>query len=370
MEKLHIDILGPLTTTTRGNKYIFVMIDQFTKWIELGPLPDQTAESVAKSLVDNFISRFGTPKMIISDQGANFGSQLFLAICELLQVAKKRTSPYRPSANGQVERSNRTILQLLRSYSKNHHQWDECLQQLASAIRSTVHRQTGATPNKIMLGREVEGPLDLMIGGQESKFVEGEGSYVKKLTATLETTHALARSNLKNSQRRQKRDYDLNSKQSSYEAGDLVYEINSASKVGVCQKLEKIWKGPLLVRKVLSPLLYVVKGQRKERVVHHDRLKICRDRVIPTWMLRMRNEFFRKEQQEEEDSGIGEIHEEETLGLETLFQELIPKKVRDESGERSKLLKDSLLVIPEAAKVTQRGRVVKKPLHLKDDYVC
>ena len=51
MEKLHIDILGPLTTTTRCNKYIFVMIDQFTKWIELGPLPDQTAESVAKSLV-------------------------------------------------------------------------------------------------------------------------------------------------------------------------------------------------------------------------------------------------------------------------------------------------------------------------------
>ena len=82
MEKVHIDILGPLTTTTQGNKYVFVMIDQFTKWIELEALSDQTAESVAKSLVDSFVSRFGVPKMIISDQGANFVSQMFLSVCE------------------------------------------------------------------------------------------------------------------------------------------------------------------------------------------------------------------------------------------------------------------------------------------------
>ena len=96
---------------------------------------------------------------MISDQGANFTSQLFLSICQLLQVTEKRKSPYRPSANGQVERSNRTILQLLRCYAKEQNQWDECLPQIGAAIRATVYRQKGFTPNQMMLGREVDGPL-------------------------------------------------------------------------------------------------------------------------------------------------------------------------------------------------------------------
>lgn len=368
MEKVHIDILGPLTTTTKGNKYVFVMIDQFTKWIELEALSDQTAESVAKSLVDSFISRFGTPKMIISDQGANFVSQLFLSVCELLQVAKKRTSPYRPSANGQVERSNRTILQLLRSYVQNHHKWDQDLQQLAGAIRSTIHRQTGFTPNKMMLGREVQGPLELMIGTEVASD-ENEGTYVQELSSALEQTHELARRSLQNAQMRQKREYDANSKQLSYEPGDLVYEINSASKIGISQKLQKIWKGPLLVVKVLSPWLYVVKGRRKERVVHHDRLKVCRDREIPLWMMRMRNDFFKAEQQgevweREEDYG------EETLGLEKLFQECVPTRGRREKETQGDEIRDIPEVLPEVPKITQRGRRVNKPSHLRNDYIC
>ena len=96
VERIHMDILGPLVESKNKNKYILVIIDQFTKWIEFFPLPDQSAETIAKTAVDGFISRFGCPIQIHTDQGKNFTGNLFIELCKLLEIAKTRTTPYRP----------------------------------------------------------------------------------------------------------------------------------------------------------------------------------------------------------------------------------------------------------------------------------
>jgi hypothetical protein len=70
MERIALDILGPLPLTTKGNKYILVVTDQFTKWTEAFAIPDQEAKTIATTLVNEFISRFGTPLQIHTDQGA------------------------------------------------------------------------------------------------------------------------------------------------------------------------------------------------------------------------------------------------------------------------------------------------------------
>ena len=90
--------------------------DQFTKWLECFPLPLQNADEVAKYMVDGFISRFGCPIEIHTDQGKNLDEILFASVCQLLQIAKTRTTPYRPSCNGQVEQNNGTLLQLIRCF--------------------------------------------------------------------------------------------------------------------------------------------------------------------------------------------------------------------------------------------------------------
>ena len=87
---------------------MLVVVDQFT-WVECYALADQTAERVARALVSEFIGRFGCPLELHSDQGRNFESRMFKEVCDLLKIVKTRTTPYRPSANGQVERMNRTI---------------------------------------------------------------------------------------------------------------------------------------------------------------------------------------------------------------------------------------------------------------------
>ena len=108
LDRVHIDILGPITTSENGNHYVLMLVDQFTKWLECWPLPNQTAEIVASRVVKGFISRFGCPLEIHSDQGSNFDSALFKSVCNLLEITKTHTTPYRPSANGQMERYNRT----------------------------------------------------------------------------------------------------------------------------------------------------------------------------------------------------------------------------------------------------------------------
>ena len=295
MERVHVDILGPFTPSSQGNQYVLMLVDQFTKWLECYPLPNQTAESVAKCVVDGFISRFGCPLEIHTDQGKNFDGKLFLSVCELLQIAKTRTMPYHPCSNGQVERYNRTLLQLIRCFLKGNQQdWDQYLQQLAGAIRSTVNRQTGFTPNLMMLGREVMLPVHLLIGEIETQGL-APAEYVKRLRSVLRNVHTLARDKLESSQCRQKRDYDLRLKTNTYEPRDIVYQLDSAKKVGQSSKLWQVWKGPLLVLEVLSPVLFKVANQRKAYVIHHDRLKPCDDRNIPLWLNRMRNQVLNNE---------------------------------------------------------------------------
>ena len=293
MERVHLDILGPFTPSEQGNVYILVMIDQFTKWIECVALPDAKAERVAQEFLIHFVVTFGCPLEVHTDQGSNFNSNLFRSFCDLFDIVKTRTTPYHPSSNGQVERVNRTLLQMIRCYIEGRvRQWDKDLSLLVMALHATENRSTGFTPNMMMLGREVMTPIDLMMGTAQvnlEKFKPAE--WVDLLLKTLADTHAFARQELRATQYRQKRDYDLRIQVRKYEVGDLVYMKDDATKVGESKKLRPPWKGPYVVVKS-DPPLYTVRGRKGDSIIHHDRLKKCLDREVPIWLRRARNRLF------------------------------------------------------------------------------
>ena len=79
---------------------MLVVVDQFSKWVECNALSDQTAERVVRTLVSEFIGRFGCPLELHSNQGRNFESRMFKEVCDLLKIDKTRTTSYRPTANG------------------------------------------------------------------------------------------------------------------------------------------------------------------------------------------------------------------------------------------------------------------------------
>ena len=111
MERLAIDILGPLIQSKQGNKYILIAAGYFIKWVEAYPLVNQEAVTVAEVLIREFISRFGVPLSLILhfDQGRNFESAVFSEMCKLLRVAKTRTTLLNPQSDGMVEHFNRTL---------------------------------------------------------------------------------------------------------------------------------------------------------------------------------------------------------------------------------------------------------------------
>ena len=294
MEWVHMDILGPFPPSESGNRYILLMVDQFTKWVEIHPIPDQTAERMARIAVDQFFSRFGAPLQIHTDQGKNFDGHVMKALCSLYCITKTRTTPYHPSSNGQAEHYNRLLLQLIRCFWRAREKtWDADLQLLAGAIRAMKNRTTGFSANMMMLGTEVSQPIDVLFGAA----LRGEGSqdpgiYLKHLREVLQEVHALAATKLRSKMHYQKWTYDLKLQEHHYEVGDLVFRRREARKVGSSKKLNTVWIGPLLVVEVINPVLYRVHDRKWHYVLHHDLLKCCEDRVVPLWIRKMCHELM------------------------------------------------------------------------------
>ncbi|KAI5733986.1 hypothetical protein M8J77_001075 [Diaphorina citri] len=106
--RVHIDIVGPLPPS-KGCVYMLTCVDRYTRWLEAYPLPDQTAETVAQAFFNGWISRFGTPQYLVTDQGRNFMSALFKEVSALLGIELKNTTAYHPQCNGLIERYHRTL---------------------------------------------------------------------------------------------------------------------------------------------------------------------------------------------------------------------------------------------------------------------
>ncbi len=290
MEKVALDILGPLPLTQLGNRYVLVIMDCFSKWTEAVALPDQEAATVAKAFVDNFVCRFGTPLQVHTDQGSNFESQLFQDLCSWLQIHKTRTSGMRPQSNGGVERFNRTLEVMLTMYCENDQRtWDIYLPQVLMAYRSSVHAATGKTPNMMVFGRDVVLPMQAVIGRPEKDDPDVDvDEYVCTLQDRLEQAHRHARESLKKTSDYQKRHYDLRSREKTLKAGQAVWVHHPRRRVGVCQKLTSSWKGPYLILKKLDDVTYLVKRSMKQpaKVFHADRLLLYKGRNLPMWIVR------------------------------------------------------------------------------------
>ena len=288
LERIAIDILGPLPKTRRGNRFVVVIADYFTKWAEAFALPDQEAITVAKVVVEEFVCRFGTPRQLHTDRGSNFESHLFQEVCRLLNIDKTRTTSRRPQSDGMVERFNRTLATMLTMYAeKDQRSWDEHLPYVMLAYRSSVHDSTGFSPNRMMLGREVELPLQTVVGMPEpEEQYTDPGNYVDLLQERLVSAHEEARKHLKRSAIQQKRYYDHRACQRpQFAIGDPVWLYNPTQRKGVCRKLTSQWKGPYVVTQQLGDVNYMIQRSARKPpfMVHMDKLKVYEGEDPPQW---------------------------------------------------------------------------------------
>ena len=278
-EIVGVDIVGPLPETPRGNRYILVMVDLFTKWCEAVPIAATDAETTAQAIVENWVCRWGAPEQLHSDRGSNFESVIVGELCHLLDTRKSRTTAYHPQGNGQVERTNRSIKTLLKAFTDEHstREWDRALSRCLLAYRSTVHVSTGYSPHSMVTGREMRLPLDLTVPSCATERMLST-AYGVKLRRDVQRAHELARMHLESAHRHQRDYYDKKAFGSPVQPGQLVYVHRPTPPPGMPPKLYKEWVGPFVVEEVYSDSTCRVRDPDRPSsttTVHFNRLKLA-----------------------------------------------------------------------------------------------
>lgn len=158
---VHIDIVGPLSPSD-GYMYCLTCIDRYTNWMEAIPIRNITAENVAKSFYDHWVTRFGVPANLVTDQGRQFESQLFKELSALCGVNLKRTTPYHPQCNGKIERLHRTIKTAIRAH--NSIKWTDVLPTVLLGLRSSLREDSNSSIAQMLYGTHIRLPGEFFIG--------------------------------------------------------------------------------------------------------------------------------------------------------------------------------------------------------------
>ena len=282
MERIADDILGELPKTNDGNKYILVISDYFTKWTEAHAMPNMEVSTVADIIVREVATRFGVPTTIHSDQGSQFESELFTEMCQLLQINKTKTTPYYPKSDGMVERFNKTLAPMLSSSVNEHHtNWDILLPYVMMAYISAEHETTGCTPNRLMLGREVTTPLDLIYEPPIASKSVPRNSRAWELQDRIKEAHRIVQEHVEGEILRQEK-YHQQLRWEQFSKGDKVLVYFPIRKPGRRPKFTSDWRGPFSVLKKNSNWTYLVNCGRgaKPQVIHVDRMQRCKPQKL------------------------------------------------------------------------------------------
>ena len=246
-DRIAMDILSFTETTASGNKCVLVVSDYFTKWAEAYALPDHYSSTIAHVLVTEFFCRYGVPRVIHSDGGGEFRSNLMMDLYKLLEFYSTRTTPYHPQSDGLVERLNRTLVGMLSKFCEDNAEWDQHLPFVMCAYRSTVHSSTGSTPNMLFMGREITLPIDLLCPPKTNPDYICPTSYIQWLRASMQNASEKARIFLKKSATVQKKNYDVHFhvKDRNFEVGSYVLRWYIPNQKA--SKLNSPWIGPYKV---------------------------------------------------------------------------------------------------------------------------
>ena len=273
-----VDIVGPLVESLAGNRYILVVGDYFTRWVEAYAIPNQEATTVAKKITEEFFFRYSPPEQLHSDQGRQFESTLVQEVCKLLGVHKTRTTPYHPQSDGMIERFNKTMVNMLATaVSDRPFDWEDYLRPLCLAYNTSVHATTGSTPYFLMFGRQVNMPLDIVYGTAVGTPVS-PSEYARDLRKRLEDAYCQVRTHTGQQQEVQKQFYNQRVHGSQFAVGDRVFLNSPATPNGQARKFHCPWVGPFRIKKRLSDAVYRIQSTRppkKKLIVHFNRLKPC-----------------------------------------------------------------------------------------------
>ncbi|GBC49115.1 putative integrase core domain protein [Rhizophagus irregularis DAOM 181602=DAOM 197198] len=252
--QIGIDFVGPLNTTTNGNKYIIVAMDYFTKWPEAKAVKEATAKEVSKFIYEDIICRHGCPMKILSDRGSHFNNEMIKELMEKFKIKWNFSTSYHPETNGLVERFNQTLGQALAKLSTKD-DWDQRIAPILFAYRNKKHSSTRIRPFYLTYGRNVRTIMD-----ENIKEINLSDRIVGLLEELPKIRHE-AKEQILKSQTKQKEYHDRKIiKEHTFGIGDKILLYDKAKAQQLSGKLESKWLGPFYIHEILPNGAYRIKN--------------------------------------------------------------------------------------------------------------
>ena len=257
-ETLAIDLFGPLPETPTGKKWIFIVEDTSTKWVELFALTEATAANCAKILIEEVFLRYGLPRRLISDNGPQFVSEVMQLTCDLLEITQDLIPVYHPQANPS-ERKNRDLKpRLAILVGEEHSAWEDKLPLIRFAMNTSVCDTTGHTAAYLQFGRQLRTSDDIR---HDIRQVIHNDNFVPEITPYLQkfaNSIVDVKDRVEQKQDRQKLNSDRR-RRKYYKPDDKIWvTIHPISRNKKSKKFMPKREGPYLILTLRSPTTYEI----------------------------------------------------------------------------------------------------------------
>jgi len=248
-EMVSFDIVGRLPETNNGNEYLLTVIDHFTRYPLAIPIPNRSIATVVSALHTHLISVFGPPRVLLSDCERSFVSKVTEGCLALLGTRKINTTGYQSQANGSVERFHRYLNAALTIASNAHkNDWDQHVDSVLFAYRTSICLATGFTPFRLLFGREATAPSDLLYNVNPRQLAEEASRNISvsesMQSAMKHTRRQQLKVHLANKARR-----DKTRRRVTFQPGDLVLFFDHTYDTEGVSKFQWLYFGPHLIER-------------------------------------------------------------------------------------------------------------------------
>ena len=216
---------------SKSNKYILVIIDKFSRYLEFTVMQNSRAPTIARALVKYFMQN-GVPNLLLSDLGQELQGKIVSNILDVLKITRLKTTPFSPQTNGASERSFRTIRQLLQKFvSKHPNNYHEILPLLTYAINTAENSTTKISPFFLQRGYQPRPLTGLYWGITSSEFYKSQQHYQSELYKKIKIAHEFAMLNMRNKEFSISERWSQKCKYVKYFEGQKVYYFSPVANI-------------------------------------------------------------------------------------------------------------------------------------------
>ncbi|KAG8485729.1 hypothetical protein CXB51_019087 [Gossypium anomalum] len=277
-----MDVIGPISPKALNrHRFIFVIIDYFTKWVEAASYANVTKSAVSRFLKKEIICRYGMPERIISDNALNLNNRTIAEVYSQFRIKHHNSSPYRPKMNRAVEAANENIKRIVGKMTETYRDWHEKLPIALLAYRKSIITSTGATPFLLVYGMEAVLPIEVEIPSLQilSEIKLDEAEWIQSRYDQLNLIEEKRLKAIRHGQMYQKRmirAYNKKVRPKEFHEGDLVLKKILPIQKDFRERWMPNWEGPYFVKKAFSGgalILTKIDGKSLPNPVNSDSVK-------------------------------------------------------------------------------------------------